>query len=131
MGSVLTPLLTSLEESHTLPNACTRCGRCEEVCPANIPLPQLLRDLRHAENEAQLLPTPVRLGLKAHAWLVQRPQLYRWLSGLFARSLSRLGRTHWLARRVPGMTDYLNTRDLPMPAKETFLAQLQREAENE
>ncbi|GHD31801.1 LutB/LldF family L-lactate oxidation iron-sulfur protein [Halioglobus pacificus] len=131
MGSVLTPLLTSLEESHTLPNACTSCGRCEEVCPANIPLPQLLRDLRHAENEAQLLPTPVRLGLKAHAWLVQRPQLYRWLSGLFARSLSRLGRTHWLARRVPGMTDYLNTRDLPMPAKETFLAQLQREAENE
>jgi len=43
MGSVLTPLLTGLEKSHTLPNACTTCGRCAEVCPSDIPLPDLLR----------------------------------------------------------------------------------------
>src|SRR5690606_3205173 len=43
MGSVLTPLMTSLEQGHELPNASTFCGRCEEVCPMGIPLPQLLR----------------------------------------------------------------------------------------
>ncbi|HEY7775331.1 MAG TPA: lactate utilization protein B, partial [Kineobactrum sp.] len=82
MGSVLTPLLTSLEDSNALPNACTSCGRCAEVCPANIPLPDLLRDLRHEENLRKLSPVRWRRGLRLHAWLLGRPRLYQWLTGL-------------------------------------------------
>ena len=79
MGSVLTPLLSSLEESHTLPNACTTCGRCAEVCPANIPLPDLLRDLRHEEVTRGLSPRRWRTGMRLHTWLARHPSLYRWL----------------------------------------------------
>ena len=67
MGSIPTPLLTSLEQSKALPNACTSCGRCGEVCPADIPLPELLRNLRHDETRQKLSPPRWRLGLRFHA----------------------------------------------------------------
>jgi len=75
MGSVLTPLLTSLEQSKALPNACTSCGRCAEVCPADIPLPDLLRDLRHEEVTRKLSSARWRAGMKMHAWLAGHPWL--------------------------------------------------------
>ena len=81
MGSVLTPLLTSLEQSKALPNACTSCGRCAEVCPADIPLPDLLRDLRHEEVLDKLSSSRWRIGMKMHAWLARAsgaiPRNYR------------------------------------------------------
>ena len=46
MGSVLTPLMTGLDASRSLPNACTLNGRCASVCPVKIPLPDLLRKHR-------------------------------------------------------------------------------------
>ena len=92
MGSVLTPLLTSLEQSNALPNACTSCGRCAEVCPADIPLPDLLRDLRHEETLEKLSPSRWRLGLKLHAWVSQQPWLYRALTATIIPLLHLMGR---------------------------------------
>ena len=43
MGAILTPAMTSLAQAGDLPNACTLNGRCQEVCPVNIPLPDLMR----------------------------------------------------------------------------------------
>ena len=40
MGAVLTPSLIGVAEGGQLPNASTFCGRCEEVCPVRIPLPE-------------------------------------------------------------------------------------------
>ena len=39
MGAVLTPALQGIERARDLPNASSFCGRCEEVCPMGIPLP--------------------------------------------------------------------------------------------
>jgi L-lactate dehydrogenase complex protein LldF len=123
MGSVLTPLLTSLEESNLLPNACTSCGRCAEVCPADIPLPDLLRDLRAEEAQRRLSPWRWRLGLKLHAMVAGMPGLYRWLSGLATGLLHRRGRKRghlpslWLAE------GWTRTRDFPSPEGGTFMKQ--------
>jgi len=92
MGSILTPLLTSLEQSHALPNACTSCGRCAEVCPADIPLPDLLRDLRHDEAQQKLSPVRWRTGMRLHAWLTRHPSLYRAVTGMGI--FAQIGRAH-------------------------------------
>jgi len=128
MGSVLTPLLTSLEKSHLLPNACTACGRCAEVCPAGIPLPDLLRDLRRDETAAKLSPSRWRLGMRLHAWLARHPRLYHRLTGLGIPLLHRLGRTRGSFRRLPMADGWTSQRDFPAPQSGTFMQQYRKAA---
>lgn len=125
MGSVLTPLLTSLEDSNALPNACTSCGRCAEVCPANIPLPDLLRDLRHEETLRKLSPARWRRGLRLHAWLLGQPRLYHWLTGLLMPLLGWLGRRRGAFRTLPFARGWTAHRDFPAPEGGTFMHRYQ------
>jgi len=123
MGSVLTPLLTSLEASEALPNACTSCGRCAEVCPADIPLPDLLRDLRHEQSERGIAPRSWRTGLRFHAWLAARPRLYRFLTGTAMSLLHRLGRKRGAFRTLPMAGGWTSQRDFPAPQGDSFMRQ--------
>lgn len=123
MGSVLTPLLTSLEESAQLPNACTACGRCEEVCPAAIALPDLLRDLRAEEFSGGITPARWRLGMRVHAWLTRHPGLYHALARPTVRLMHLLGRRRGVLRRLPFAGGWLAERDLPTPESGTFQQQ--------
>ncbi|MFT5710148.1 MAG: L-lactate dehydrogenase complex protein LldF [Halioglobus sp.] len=123
MGSVLTPLLESLEEAKALPDACTACGRCEEVCPSSIPLPDLLRDLRHEKVREKLIPNRWRLGMKAHAWLLARPWLYHTLSGLGIPVLAWLGRKRGSFKSLILANGWTDERDFPAPQGKTFMQQ--------
>jgi len=121
MGSVLTPLLTSLEESSALPNACTSCGRCAQVCPADIPLPDLLRDLRNAEHAQQLSAPRWRLGIKLHATLAKYPRVYQWLTHVAIKVLHKLGKAKGSFERLPFAVGWSSQRDFPAPQKDTFM----------
>jgi L-lactate dehydrogenase complex protein LldF len=123
MGSVLTPLLTSLESSNALPNACTTCGRCAEVCPAQIPLPDLLRDLRAEERERKLSPASWRRGLKLHGLLARAPRLYQWCTGFAIRLLHLLGRRKGSFGSLPLAGGWTSVRDFPAPEGSTFMSQ--------
>ena len=123
MGSILTPLLTSLEQSTDLPNACTSCGRCGEVCPAGIPLPDLLRDLRHEESERKLSPTRWRWGLKMHAWLARQPRLYHALTAVGIFGMHLLGRRRGRFASLPMAAGWTSQRDFPAPQGKTFMQQ--------
>ena len=120
MGSVLTPLLNSLDQSRQLPNACTSCGRCAEVCPADIPLPDLLRDLRHEETQQKLSPRRWRFGLKLHALLARQPRLYHGLSSMLVRLLHLAGGKSGRFTRLPLASGWTSQRDFPAPQKTTF-----------
>ena len=52
MGAVLTPSLIGVDKAGHLPNASTFCGRCESVCPVQIPLPQADAPLARARVRA-------------------------------------------------------------------------------
>ena len=72
MGAVLTPSLIGVAEGGQLPNASTFCGRCEEVCPVQIPLPGMMR--KHwrepPSSGRRLSPAPVRYGLEFWAFFM-------------------------------------------------------------
>ena len=120
MGSVLTPLLTGLENALDLPHASTGCNQCGSVCPVKIPLPELMHQLREDQVTANLRPWSESLGLKAWAWLAGKPLLYRWVVRRAARYLKWLagdsGRIQILGL-APGWTV---GRDLPAPPGKTF-----------
>ena len=88
MGAVLTPMIAGHEKGGELPHACTLNGRCQQVCPVKIPLPDLLRRLRHEQWEAGLIAPRARIGLGLWAFAARRPRLYHWLTGPAMRVLS-------------------------------------------
>ena len=61
MGAVLTPVFDGLKESRELSHACTLNGKCQEVCPVDIPLPTLMRGWRDRSWREGLEPSSMRL----------------------------------------------------------------------
>jgi len=59
VGAVLSPLLMGdkFAEKADLPKASSLCGACNEVCPVNIPIPDLLLRLR-ARAKEENIPSP-------------------------------------------------------------------------
>ena len=123
MGSVLTPLIKGLDNAYDLPNACTLNGRCASVCPVKIPLPDLLRELRHLQHRQHLTPAVQRHALSVWRFVTTRPSLYHFGERLAARLLALAGRRKGRLRSLPLASAWTDARDLPAPAGKTFLEQ--------
>jgi L-lactate dehydrogenase complex protein LldF len=122
MGSVLTPMTLGLREAEDLPHACTLNGRCAEVCPVRIPLPDLLRGLRHRQFQHRLGTRRARWALALWAWLARRPGLYRRVIALQARTLRLLaGRRGRLNAMPLAGAWFRGGRVLPAPEGGTFM----------
>ena len=78
VGAVLSPLLLGkrFPEKADLPKASSLCGACNEVCPVDIPIPDLLlrlRDRAHTEG----IPAPGTPPMGAWALLATVPAAWR------------------------------------------------------
>jgi len=47
IGKILTPQMEGLERAGVLAGASSLCNACQDVCPVKIPIPRILRRLRH------------------------------------------------------------------------------------
>ena len=120
MGAVLTPVFDGLKESREQPHACTMNGRCQEVCPVNIPLPTLLRGWRNRSWREGLEPISARVGIGLFAMLASRPALFHFAAGL-AVSVMQFFRQGGRLRGLPLIGAWTKHRDFPAPAKATFM----------
>lgn len=123
MGAVLSPALVGIEKTAHLPNASTFCGRCEAVCPMQIPLPKMMRHWREREFEQNLAPASTRAGLQLWALVAKRPALYRLLTGFAVGMMAFLSGGRGRFRWFPLAGGWTNWRDLPAPEGKTFMAQ--------
>ena len=130
MGSVLTPLLTQMEQAKHLPVACTACGRCEEVCPVRIPLPDLLRNLRDDLREQKIAPAGWRWVISAMMGAIRYPRLYYWTAAAAAPVLRLLSRRQRLLQSLPLVRGWASGRKLPAPQGHSFLKQERRRLRN-
>lgn len=132
MGSILTPLLGSggLAAATELPQASTLCGQCEAVCPVNIPLPALLRQLREDQVAQHLRPRGQRWALKSWAWLALRPRLYAVATRLAMRYLRWLGGRQRRIQVLSPLPAWTQGRDLPAPARRSFREQYAQHAKS-
>jgi L-lactate dehydrogenase complex protein LldF len=123
MGAVLTSAMVGLEQAKDLPNACTLNGRCKEVCPVNIPLPDMLRSLRAKQFDKGLTPPMTRRALGLWAWLARHPRLYHFANALAVIGLRIWSRGRGYIRKAPLADGWTDHRDLPTPEKGTFMQQ--------
>ena len=124
MGSVVTPARIGIENAPDLPHACTLNGRCAEVCPMSIPLPDLLREHRRQTFIQQLQSGPSRFGLSVWVFFAKRPSLYHAVTRLAVACLSRLGRKRGSFKRLPLASQWTAGRDLPAPQGNSTFMQL-------
>ncbi len=129
IGKILTPQLEGLDCAGDQPHASTLCGACAEVCPVQIPIPDLLARLR---TEA-VSPTSLAvkgggsgrslsesLGWGGWAALYSSPRVYR----LSARLLGLFG--NWMPAWLPMLRQWTSVRTKPKFAAKS-LHQLARE----
>jgi L-lactate dehydrogenase complex protein LldF len=120
IGAALNPALIGLKQAHHHPNASTFCGRCAEVCPVKIPLPQIMRHWRAREYAEGLAPKPMVLGLSLWAFAAKRPTLYRLASAILARLLKLISGKRGNVRALPVMNGWFVARNFPAPQGKTF-----------
>lgn len=120
MGAVLTPQLIGIHQGAHLPNASTFCGRCQSVCPMNIPLPKMMRHWRERDFLRKSLFSPARIALRAWAFFAKRPKLYRIAANTGGRMLSLLAGRRRRFSSLPFAGGWTRYRYLPAPAPRTF-----------
>lgn len=125
MGSVLTPSMTSLAEAGELPQACTLNGRCAEVCPVKIPLPDLIRELRTEMHETEQDSRAKRLGFAVWGWVAAHPFFYRIATRLGVTGLV-VARRMKVFERLPMLRGWTKAHALPKPEGGTFMSRYKR-----
>ena len=77
LGIVLSPLLAKDPSKYAdLPKACSLCGACADVCPAKIPLPDLILKMRD-KMKREKMKVANDINFKGWAILASSPKLWR------------------------------------------------------
>jgi L-lactate dehydrogenase complex protein LldF len=110
VGAVLSPLLlgSKFPQKADLPKASSLCGACNEVCPVNIPIPDLLLRLRNRAKEENV-PSPGTPPMGAWALMASQPTA--WRAALFGGKVLNYLPTKLIP--VPALRAWEAKRDLP------------------
>jgi L-lactate dehydrogenase complex protein LldF len=110
IGAVLSPLLFGdrFPELADLPKASTLCGACQEVCPVNIPIPDLLLRLRD-KAKRESIHSPAAIPMSPFATLATSPTLWR-TAMTMAKAMNHLP-IH--VAPIKPLQDWLGQRTLP------------------
>ena len=119
IGALLMPHLDGLERYGDLPFASSLCGACTEICPVGIPLHEHLLELRARIAEAKS-SDPLGWTMRLAASAMRKP-------GRMERSARWYPLARKLASLNPAAKAWMDARDLPPPAKETFRTWWKRE----
>lgn len=110
VGAVLSPILfgDKFRELADLPKASSLCGACHEVCPVNIPIPDLLLRLRDRAKQENI-PSVGALPMAPFAQLATSPKIWR-----TAMTASKM-MNHLPIQYAPvkPLQNWLNQRTLP------------------
>jgi L-lactate dehydrogenase complex protein LldF len=120
MGAVLTPQFIGIEQGAHLPNASSFCGRCQSVCPMNIPLPKMMRHWRERDFLQKPATSLPKVALRAWAFFAVRPALYHFASNTAARVLALVAGKRRRFSSLPLAQGWTEYRDFPAPAPRTF-----------
>ena len=120
IGAVVTSLLGGLDEHADLPYASSLCGLCVDVCPARVPLTELLLALRADSVASGLQSQSWRAGMRGYAELTARPAV--WDAALrVAGALAQPFAPGGFVRSAPGLLGkWTAARDLKAPARRSF-----------
>ncbi len=120
IGEVITPQLFGINKYSPMLDLCSLCGRCSEVCPVEIPLAELIRDLRSERvgegrkniigNDGSTKNPSEIASMQQFASMATSPK--RWRFGIaMAGYFAPLGKV--FAPLVPGLKSWVKYRAFP------------------
>lgn len=117
MGTVLSPQFMG-KQSQDLPFASSFCGRCNEICPMQIPLTKLMRFWRQeaAKDHGWL----EKISMKGWAALAKRPWLYNAMLKLSLPVLAWTTKQKALTKHIPMLKAWGQHRTVPALAPQSF-----------
>ncbi len=124
IGSILAPAREPAE-FYSLPQACSLCGSCTDVCPVKIDLHHQLLTWRRELGRHGLISWPKRLGMRAMSFMFRHPRLYGAVGAIARRVVPRLPRFVVYNRMNP----WGKQRELPEFPQESFREQFRRRHE--
>jgi L-lactate dehydrogenase complex protein LldF len=106
IGSVITPHLKTLKEYGHLSFASSLCGRCYEVCPVKINLPQLLLYNRQAVIEQGYQGVVEKVAFSGFSWIMSSSFRLKWFGAMAKRLLviSRVQSLFGTRRSIPDVS---------------------------
>jgi L-lactate dehydrogenase complex protein LldF len=132
IGAMITRALASGDEGFLLPFASSLCGACAEVCPARIPIPEILIALRERAVAGvrpgaagswpagpSFAPVAERIAFRVWGELWSRPSTYRATTDLAALAGHLWPRATISSLPPPGEA-WTRERDFPAPAPLPF-----------
>lgn len=125
IGSIVTPLLTGLENATPLPFASSLCGACKEACPVDIDLPRMLLELRHDLVERGQTGRVWDIGIKLWAQGMASPGRFE-----LGSKAARMAAPFFQNRSLPGpLGGWSKYRGMPEFGAETFKSLWQKRQE--
>jgi L-lactate dehydrogenase complex protein LldF len=116
--------------SKELATASSLCGACEQACPLEINIPQMLLELRREAVGERLASVGERAAFGLMAAILARPRLYR-LAGVVGRLLQRPFVTNGRIGRLPfPLSRWSLNRDFPPLSREPFSERWQELSRN-
>nr|WP_306672334.1 LutB/LldF family L-lactate oxidation iron-sulfur protein [Geothrix fuzhouensis] len=131
IGKILTPQMEGVGVRHDLIHGSSLCGACGEVCPVEIPIPEILVRLRREATHSDVGSNVAGKGTGRtatedwawHLWagVLKRPALYRvatWFATRFGKALPA---------RAPLIKNWTQFRTKPVPARRSLTERLRAE----
>lgn len=114
IGSIVSPALFDLKNYGHLAKASTLCGACQEACPVNINLPELLLRTRDEYILHVQQPVGTSLFVKAFRWFSSSPGRFLLALRLVAIFSRLFPAVEGWTRRMPGpFKNWTRYRDFP------------------
>lgn len=118
IGLIMTAMHHGLEYAAGPQSLCASCNACEVVCPAEIPIPRLILDVRARSAEA--FGMPAMKGLAISRWTDPKSG-ERW-AGIAARAASVVAGRDGIVRHIPLQPSFTDGRALIAPTTRPFRA---------
>jgi L-lactate dehydrogenase complex protein LldF len=120
IGIILTAMLRGRGGSKELAAASSLCGACEQACPLEIDIPDMLLELRREAVADRQTSVSELAGFCLLAAILTRPGLYR-LAGVIGRLLQRPFVTNGRIGRLPfPLSRWTCNRDFPPLSSRPF-----------
>ena len=121
IGSMLSPLLLEQHHDPNLVKGSSLCGLCAEVCPTQIPTPEILTSLRNDLVRKKKTIIFERWMMSMWAFALRHPKCYKLGQWWMPKILKPFSKNGWV-KFLPGPpSGWTRVKDLPLPAKKSFI----------